>query len=234
MIKRIYIFSLMLFLVSMQTFAQVRFGIKAGFNLANMTDKDRNGTYSNDYKMKEGFHLGVTAEYSISNNFSLEPGLLYSSKGFTKPEYKAGIDGHTVDEPEIKITSNYLEVPINAIYKINLGSVKILLNAGPYLAYALSGKLKANKIWFGINEDQTERKLKIGNQATDDFKALDYGLNAGAGIEFKKISLGLQYGLGLANIAPSSDIGYTLNNKVISLSLSYKFGHKSDRKFRHK
>ena len=81
MIKRIYIFSLVLFLVSMQTFAQVRFGIKAGFNLANMTDKDRNGTYSNDYMMKEGFHLGVTAEYSISNNFSFEPGLLYSSKG---------------------------------------------------------------------------------------------------------------------------------------------------------
>lgn len=234
MTKKIYIFSIILFLVSIQTFAQVRFGIKAGFNLANMTDKDKNGTYSNDYQMKEGFHLGVTAEYSISSNFSFEPGLLYSSKGFTKPEYKAGIGGHTVDEPEIKITSNYLEIPINAIYKINLGGVKIFMNAGPYLAYAISGKLKANKIWFGVNEDQTERKLKIGNQATDDFKALDYGLNAGAGVEIKKITVGLQYSLGLANIAPSNDISYTLNNKVISFSLSYKFGHKSDRKFRRR
>lgn len=210
---------IMVIVLSMTTksFSQVIFGVKGGLNLANMVEKDNDETYSKNYKMKAGFHLGVTAEFSISEKFAIEPGLLYSSKGFK------------VEEDGITFTANlnYLEIPINAIYKIDLGSTKVLISAGPYLGFALSGKYKASEAVFGENEDSKEQKIEIGSdKEKDEIKALDFGLNIGAGVEIKNITIGLQYGLGLANLSLDTDNGYTLKNKVLGISVGYKFGGK--------
>jgi len=216
--KGISLFTLMLLLfVTTQSFAQLKFGVKAGLNLANMVNKDKDETYSKDYKSKIGFHLGATAEISISEKFAIEPGLLFSTKGFK------------IEESGVKMTFNlnYLEIPINAVYKIDLGSAKILINAGPYLGYAISGKAKADKAVLGDNGDSKEQKIEIGNdKEKSDIKPLDFGLNIGAGVEIKGITIGLQYGLGLANLSPYTDNDAKMNNKVIGISVGYKFGGK--------
>ena len=201
---------LLLLIVTTQTFAQVKFGVKAGLNLSNMTQKDDTHTYSNNYKMKTGFHFGVTAEFPISESFSFEPGMLYSSKGYTEKE------------TDYKVTAgvNYLEIPMNAIYKINLGGTMMLISAGPYLGFALSGKYKGTERGHDFDES-----INIGNnEDTDDIKALDYGLNIGVGAEIKQITIGLQYGLGLANISSYTGEGSRASNKVIGISVGYKFG----------
>jgi len=207
--KGISLFTIILLLFfTTQSFAQVRFGLKAGLNLANMTDKDDDDTYSNDYKMKPGFHLGVTAEISISDKFAFEPGLLFTTKGFKVTE--SGYSG--------KANLNYLEVPMNAVFKHDLGTAKLLIFAGPYVGFALSGKAT------GDGDDYT---FKIGtNSDEDDLKPLDLGLNFGAGVEIKSITISLQYGFSLANIAAYSDNGTKLTNKVLGISLGYKFGGK--------
>lgn len=210
--KGISLFSLLLLFITVQSFAQVKFGVKAGLNLSNMTEKDDVHTYSNNYKMKTGFHLGVTAEFPISEFFSFEPALLYSTKGFIDKDldYKA------------TASVNYLEIPMNAIYKINLGGTMMLISAGPYLGFALSGKYKGTE--HGLDFDES---INIGNnEDTDDIKALDYGLNIGVGVEIKQIIIGLQYGLGLANISTYTGEGSKSSNKVIGISVGYKFGGK--------
>jgi hypothetical protein len=53
------------------TQAQVRFGFKAGANLANITG-DVDGT-----KMKFGFNVGGVAKISVSESFSVQPELVY-------------------------------------------------------------------------------------------------------------------------------------------------------------
>jgi hypothetical protein len=116
----------------------------------------------------------------------------------------------------LNVNLNYLEIPINAIYKIEVGSSKLCINAGPYLGYALSGKTS-------IGEES--ESLAVGSSDDDDLKALDYGFNIGAGIEINDaITIGLQYGLGLANLFIDSDNGYKLNNRVIGISVGYMFG----------
>lgn len=213
--KGISLFSLLLLLfVTTQTFAQVKFGVKAGLNLSNVTDKDKFGNNSAYYSMKTGFHLGVTAEFPVSEFFSFEPGLLYSTKGYI---YK---------DLDYKATNsvNYLEIPMNAIYKINLGGAKLLVSAGPYVGYALSGKHKGTEKGYDF-----DNSIKIGNSDTDDMKALDYGLNIGAGVEIKQMTIGVQYGFGLANIATYHDIkayGSKISGKGIGISVGYKFGSK--------
>lgn len=203
-----------LMLFAFQASAQFTFGIKAGVNLANMIDKDDSHTYSTDYKTKTGFHLGVTGEYAISDNFCIEPGLLFSTKGFR------------IEQDGIKFSANlnYLELPINAMYKIDLDPAKIFIMAGPYLAYAVSGKYKADQAVLGDNEDQKEQKINIGSdKESDDIKGFDFGLNFGAGVQFNAITFGLQYGLGLANLSPYTENGTMMKNKVIGISLGYKF-----------
>lgn len=201
------------FTMTTKSFAQVKYGVKAGLNLANMLEKDDDDTYSDDYSMKIGFHLGGTAEIPISEKFSVQPGLLFSTKGF-KMKIE-GIDGF-FEDMNINVNLNYLEIPINAIYKIELGYSKLCINAGPYLGYALSGK---------VSYDEDSESIDIGSSDDDDLKALDYGFNIGAGIEINDaITIGLQYGLGLGNLSIDTDNGYKLNNRVIGISVGYMFG----------
>ena len=195
-----------------ESFAQIKFGVKGGLNYANMLDKNNNRTYSDDYQAKIGFNLGVTAEYSISEKFAIEPGLLFSTKGYKLEN--SGITG--------SVNLNYLEVPINAIYKIEFSNAKILIIAGPYLGYAVSGKMKASEPVLGVNEDSKEQKVVIGT----DIKPLDFGLNIGAGVEIKDITVSLQYGYGLANLSIHSESETELKNRVLGISIGYKFGGK--------
>ena len=218
--KAISLFAvLMLLFVATQSFAQINFGVKAGVNLANMTSQDDENNYAKDtpYEMKTGFHAGITAAFSISENFAIEPGVLYSAKGFAE-EYSGA---------NIKYNINYLEVPINAVYKIDAGSVKVLIFAGPYLGYAISAKVKSDEAILGENGDQKEETVSIGTDKEEDAVVpFDFGVNFGAGAEMSGISLSFQYGLGLANTSPYSEYSYSSKNKVIGISLGYKFGGK--------
>ena len=208
-----------------KSFGQVKFGVKAGLNLANMTIKSDLAT--SDTKMKMGIHLGGVGEYALSDVFSVEAGLLFSTKGA-----KFTFDGEDGSGNVIKITEtlglNYLEIPINAIYKKELSGLKIFGFAGPYLGYALSGKSKSDEAG---SKDYT---IKFGSKKAtatdptsgDDMKGLDFGLNIGAGVDIKGITISLQYGLGLSNLAVYTDGGNTEKNKVIGISVGYKFGGK--------
>ena len=199
----------MVFVLSVN--AQVRFGIKAGINLPNVTAKS-DGT-KEDTKMSFGFHVGTIADWSLSESFSVQPGLLFSTKGFKTTTVMQGI---SVDITE---TVNYLEIPINAMYKLPVGSAKILIFGGPYFGYALSGKAKGTAM--GVSDTQT---LHIGSSDTDDLKAMDLGLNFGAGVEISNFVVTAQYGLGLANLSP--DTSFTEKNNVIGISVGFLIGGK--------
>jgi hypothetical protein len=200
--KKVFLLAGFTFLLGTVTFAQFTYGVKAGLNLANATIKSDAGSTSTS--ALTGLHLGATAEYAVNDKFSVEPGLLFSTKGV---KYSG--------EGNVRTSVNYLEIPVNGVYKIDAGSAKVLLNAGPYLGFALSGKTKF---------DGGSESLKIGSGEDKDLKAFDFGLNFGAGVLLNnKITIGLQYGLGIANLAPVTDGGNTIRNKVFAISVGYKF-----------
>lgn len=53
--------------LSFLTYAQT-FGVRGGLNLANMTAKDDDDTYSDEFEMNPGFHIGGTVEGAYSLN----------------------------------------------------------------------------------------------------------------------------------------------------------------------
>jgi len=182
------------------TQAQTRFGIKGGLNFSTIAISGSGTTTTPDSKI--GFNLGAISEIPLATDFYLQPGLLFSTKG-----YKIGSN--------LSVSTNNIEIPINALYKLNAGSVKVLGFAGPYIGYAVSGKGK----YEGISSDI---KFSGDNKVMN---AFDLGLNFGAGVEISNFQITAQYGLGLTNLAVNSD-SFTMKNKVIGVSVAYLFGGK--------
>ncbi len=189
------------------SFAQ-NFGIKAGLNLATMLMKDDDYTYSDDLDMKLGFHLGVTAEFPISEMISFETGLLLTQKGY---KFKINWFGETWD---YTFNLNYLEVPLMAKVTYDLGGAILYGQFGPYVGFGLTGKYKF---------DDEEEDVEWGSGVDDDIKRLDFGLNAGIGLQVNNITIGASYGLGLMNVSPDDEDGFKANNRVIGFSVGYRF-----------
>lgn len=115
------------------------FGAKAGLNLANA------GGDAEDTDMLTSFYVGGFVDIALSDQFSVQPELLYSAQGF-KQDF-AGT--------EIETKLNYLNIPIMAKYYV---SDEFNIQAGPQVGILLSAeagdqdvKDATNGVDFGIN-----------------------------------------------------------------------------------
>ncbi len=215
------LFILLLISLASSSFAQ-SFGVKAGLNLSNMTSKDDDDTYSDDYKMLPGFHVGIVADIPFSDMFSFEPGLLLSTKGF-KFEESEEYMGETM-ESKMKASLYYIDIPLNLKASFGSEDTKFYGTFGPYIGMGLSGKSKSEITFMGETESD-EEDIKWGSdKEEDDMKRFDFGVSVGAGVQFGSITVGAGYAIGLANLSPYTENGYTLKNKVISVSVGYMFG----------
>ena len=227
-LKVLVLISIMFF--SIQAQAQLKFGVRAGLNLADMAIEGMNGMTE---KMITSFHLGPVAEYSLSEKLSLESGLLLSGKG-KKVEYNESDQGITLGV-KATISPIYLEIPVNALYKFNIKDGKVLLFAGPYFAFGVAGKTKTEFTASGLPSGMTlsslgltdeTKNIKFGTKSDSDMKGTDFGLNFGAGFEKNNYQIRVQYGLGLSNLDPQGSSTNEMKNRVIGISLGYLFGGK--------
>jgi hypothetical protein len=193
------------------------FGIRAGVNFQNLNGKDYNDD-DLENKMKTGFHIGANAEIPVASDFYLQPGVLFSTKGAINK-----------DDEDIRWNLSYIEVPINFLYKPALGTGKLLLGVGPYVAFGIGGSVK--------NFDGKKIDLKFENeisasQAADlntaYARSIDAGGNLLVGYEFaNKLSAQLNAQLGMLKVNPKID-GITSDkskwkNTGFGLSLGYRF-----------
>jgi hypothetical protein len=214
-----YLSLIVLLLITSASYAQL-FGVKAGVNFSTMLLKDDDGNYSDDFKMNPGFHVGVTNEFPLTEMFSFETGLILSTKGFRINQVVETPLG-LVTETKARMNLLYLDIPFTAKAYFDIGSTKIYGVFGPYIGVGLSGKGK-----YEITEEGEtsigENKISWGSEESD-YKRLDYGLTAGSGVEIKSIQIGLFYSLGLANISNQSVNGSKFSNRILGISVGYKF-----------
>lgn len=198
------------------SYAQV-FGIRGGLNLSNLSEKDNDNRYDESNKNKIGFHIGGTVDFPISDIFSVETGLILTTKGM-KYEESIGNMFATYDVKS-KMTLYYLDIPITAKFAFDLGGSKLFVLAGPYIGVGLFGNAKSEVTING----RTESSNDAVEWGSDGLNRLDYGLTLGAGVQFNALLVGLYYNYGLANISSYSDNGYRANNRVLNISLGYRF-----------
>lgn len=176
-------------------FSQVKWDAKFGMNFSNMTKIDES-------KALPGFTLGVGMDYGFNENWSLQSGLMISSKGF---KFKEG-------DWKDKYRSIYLDIPILAAYKFNISdNTKFVINAGPYLAIGLGGK----------NKETDEEDIKLFDKDGYDWKRFDLGIQYDIGLELSDrylINLTGQNGF----ISPV-DGGDDPKNMTFTIGVGYRF-----------
>lgn len=192
------------------------FGVRAGVNFQNVNGKDGSGNDLDNNKIKTGFNIGVNAEVPIAPDFYVQPGVLFTTKG-----NKSKLDN------DIKVNLSYIEVPVNLLYKPVLGTGKLLLGIGPYIAFAVGGSVTdAND-----KKSDIEFKSKISasqmQPLTAYCKRVDAGGNLLFGYEFSnKFSAQLNAQLGMVKINtkvenPTDNAKY--KNTGFGISLGYRF-----------
>jgi hypothetical protein len=188
-------------------FAQISFGVKAGLNLANViTDDDEV-----DPKMSPSFQVGAVVEIGLTESIALQTGLSLQGKGFKVEEEFLG--------ETFKSTANplYLQVPAHILYK---GS-GFFVGVGPYVGYGVAGKFKTE-----IAGESDSENINFGNDDDADWKGLDFGVGAQAGVSLGAIRIGAGYDLGLSNVVPGDDGDeLTVKNGVINVFATYMFGN---------
>ncbi|MBG6110713.1 opacity protein-like surface antigen [Flavobacterium sp. CG_23.5] len=180
--------------VNAQQKSEMSFGIKGGLNIASISNIDQDGVNS---KSLIGFHAGFFAEFMISDNFALQPELLYSAQGVKLDSF--GDDG------DLKL--DYIVIPVMAKYYV---ADTFSLEFGPQIGFLVSAEAKSG----GVSED-----------VKNDFESTDVGLGFGANYDFaEKFMLGARYNLGLTRLQKDVFPGESeWKNSVFQISLGYKF-----------
>lgn len=187
--------------------AQVQVAVKAGGNLYTAIWKESVNTNTVSVKMNPGWHVGIVADIPINfrnHNVSIQPGLLFSQKGF-RQEYIDEVYG----QGTLIVSPRYLELPVNIVARVPVGLQNIVVGAGGYFAYALGGNWSieykggrdAGSIEFVDMDKQSQNDDKFNYG-----KRSDIGLNVIAGYEITpQFSLLLNGQMGFKNLAPTKN-----------------------------
>lgn len=196
--------------------------LKGGVNFSNISTSN-DGTYR-DANMLTTFNAGVLVDFPLTNNFSIQPGLVLNGKG-AKVKHYYGVGGEQLASDNLKMNPLYVELPVNFVVKLPITTgTNFFVGAGPYAAAGVGGKYRATATVAGAS-GETTRKIQFGDTNDDDLRRFDYGVNALAGLEIDRVMLGLNYGLGMSKIVPNSDDFRNDKNKyrVLSVNVGFRF-----------
>ena len=184
--------------------AQFRFGLKAGLNVNKLHVKGDNWkqTFSSDNGC--GFTGGVMAEFTVPIiGVGADASVMYTHMG---GEMKS-IDGTN----EKSDNSNFIEIPINLKYKLNVPVIASILK--PYIFTGPSFAFRLNK--------NTLDDLKT--------KTCQTAGNVGLGLEFvNHVQIGASYGFGMNNVMKfvpgiNATDGIKVKNNYWTVTAAYLF-----------
>ncbi|WP_418263016.1 porin family protein [Flavobacterium faecale] len=145
-------------------------GIKGGYNLAAV-NFDGDG----ETDQRHGFHIGLYGESFVSDNFAIQPEVMFSQQGYV------------VNNGNSKFTQklNYINVPL--MFKAYPAD-NFFFEIGPQVGFAVTHKEEYSGPLFSSSNEYDPRKF-------------DWGMNFGLGLKSDSgISIGVRYHLGLGEL----------------------------------
>jgi len=218
--KKFIIAAILLLSVSF-TYAQLNFGIKAGYNsslgmnnLGSVTSGDYN-LNSVGSELANGFHAGVFARLNFKNIY-FQPEFLYA---MGKKNYTVNFNDGTSNVSFDKLVNiRTLDVPLLLGYKlIDLKLVNLRVFAGPKLRFNAGSSLDYSNLSTGGSV--TLAKLQR------DIKAAQLGLEAGVGVDVLMFTLDARYNL-IKDMYQTKLSDLTIDNipaNTFVISLGWKF-----------
>lgn len=173
-----------------------KFGVKGGVNFATVSGDDFDSPDS-----RTSFHVGLLAEFPMTEMFSIQAEALYSGQGF-----ESDVDGELFGgDGKVEYQLDYINVPVLAKVYILDG---LSIEAGPQFG-------------FKVNEEiDAEANADDGDLNLDEAEDFDFGVAAGLTFE---TSMGLfatgRYTQGFTDIVNDRDV----KNSVFQIGIGYKF-----------
>ncbi|MBK8089476.1 MAG: PorT family protein [Chitinophagaceae bacterium] len=212
--KKILTLTVTLIIIALAVKAQSpRFGFNSGIALANMSYKDEDGKEKSDSRI--GLNAGIMVDIPIGHNLSIQPGINFIQKGAKEKE----TEGTYSMEASTRI--NYLEVPVNFVYKAPVKKGHLFIGAGPSAGYALKGNVKT-KFSDGQTTETEENKIYIGNKDDDDLKPFELSMNVLGGYEFNSgFQIAVNYNRSLNNLLTGDTGSSSLRNSYFGIKIGY-------------
>ncbi len=200
--------------ITMSAFSQ-HLGVKAGINIANIEGDD----IESGFDSRTGYHAGIYLTYVLSEKWTFEPGVLFSTKGvkFSLSEsYDMGNNLVFSEEYEARIATQYLDIPFSFNYH---PEPKLQLSLIPTISVLLDNKIEMIEkqcVGGSCTGSKTE------DSSTEGIRSTDLGFGFGAGYSLTtNLRLLAGYTLGLLSIDDEDDSD--VYHRVASFSVAFQF-----------
>lgn len=199
----------------------VTYGVRAGVissgihgdapdNLHQLIDKTNGYLQTSN---RTGFFAGGNANIPITTNFSIEPGLYYSQKGY---DLVGNFDIKGIEflgaNAKAGLQTQYIDLPV--LLKANFNGFQIF--AGPQVSYLAHANLKTTAGILGINI------LNKMMDVSDQFNRWDAAVTAGIGYQFTNgINIMASYDYGLTKMDANQNVNAF--NRAIKVGIGINF-----------
>ncbi|WP_431241390.1 porin family protein [Flavobacterium sp. P21] len=192
---------------------KVKLGVKAGLNISSLTFDES----EIDSSSKSGFTVGLMGEIPLTENFSVQPELLYSQQGMKFSYADADVQN---SHYKSTVSLNYINIPVMLKYYVAKG---LSLQAGPQVGILLKAKNEYQDNFLGY-ENYENLNLK------DYSNGVDASVNFGLGYQFKdRFYVDARYNMSYTNVFKdaTSNTNYIINsnmkNRVFQVTFGYFF-----------
>lgn len=179
------------------------------------------------------FHAGISLGWTLNDYFSIEPGLLYGTKGASykgeRTYYNQTSQRSETGTIAYRKNLGYVQLPVTGKFRL---STKFCLQTGPKISVLAAAKVKND----ASDAMLTALQLKKTEKDKGDYKTVDLGWVFGVVYEFtSKLSTQVSFDAGLNKIGKTKLVGEYPNpattgksysagirNNVAQISLSYR------------
>jgi len=214
--KRIFIsLALVLGFGLVQANAQgIGFGVKAETNMSNFIVT---GERFVEGKFGFGASFGGFMKYNVSNNFAIQPEILFHFKNSTFERFTF------VQPSDGKFRYSGVEIPIYALGQWRIGSGRFYAGVGPYIGLGFSAM---ESFYTFLLEGPIYNESDFFENSI--LRRFDFGLGAMLGYEIShRVQLNVGYKIGLLNVDVRdwswSQEHHSWRWQTISLGLGYRF-----------
>ena len=207
--KNLILAAVAVFTFGAATAQDMKFGVKAGLNLANTT--------ADGASMKVGGNFGVFGDFKVSDKFSVQPEILYSMQG-AKASTTASAGSFTITDERTQ-SLGYINIPVMGKFSV---TNDLSLQVGPQIGFLMT--VKEEVVQTSNNQSIFANQTFSSTDKTG-YNSVDFGLNFGVGYNItEKFMVDLRYNLGLSEIEKNVPSGVTASkNRVVSVNFGYSF-----------
>ncbi len=212
--KKSYFLIAVLFFCNLTNAQEANFGAKVGLNYSTII-----GDLTEGINPRLSGNIGVYVNFRFTDQFAIQPELLYASQGFRFNTDLATIDSGDprINEPDFTtaVQFNYLAIPLIAQFELNNS---LAIEVGPQFAFLLNQVSKIKK-FDGLDIDNLNERTSVSGNFQ-----LDYGAAVGVLVSISEaFSLSPRLYLGLRNRLNGSPDNIQNYNGSLQLSANYTF-----------